>query len=434
MSRTPILDFARAYAASGTARLHMPGHKGRQVIGPEALDITEIRGADALYEAEGIIRESGRSLSALFASGTTLLGAEGSSQCVKAMVHLAVTAGRGQVILAARNAHKSFLYACALTDASVEWLYPEASSSSVCACPVTPERLARALDGMETLPCAVYLTSPDYLGGMQDVAGAAKVCRARGVPLLIDNAHGAYLRFLTPSQHPMDLGADMCCDSAHKTLPALTGGALLHLRDPSPEAEDRARAAMAVYGSTSPSYLIALGAEAYRQYVAEASAMAEEAREQLRENGWEVLKSDPMRIVVRASAEHDGLYLAQALRRAGAECEYADRDHLCCMITWKNTREEVLLIPKALGRAGKAAPGRKMPVFRGEKAVSIRRALFARDELLPVQDAVGRICASPTVSCPPAVPVVCAGERITREAAELLMYAGVGTVRVMREQ
>lgn len=79
-------------------------------------------------------------------------------------------------------------------------------------------------------PFGVYITSPDYLGGVQDIAALAEVCKDFGVPLLVDNAHGAYLRFLPQGgQHPIALGAAMCCDSGHKTLPVVTGGAYLHL-------------------------------------------------------------------------------------------------------------------------------------------------------------------------------------------------------------
>ena len=123
-----------------------------------------------------------------------------------------------------------------------------------------PEALASALDELSAegrTPFGVYLTSPDYLGFVQDVAGLSAVCHAHGLPLLVDNAHGAYLHFLKEgSRHPIQLGADLCCDSAHKTLPVLTGGAYLHL-GPSVQADEAAvRNALALFGSTSPSYLI----------------------------------------------------------------------------------------------------------------------------------------------------------------------------------
>ena len=103
-------------------------------------DITEIPGADSLYEASGVIAESEKAASALFGSARTLYSTEGSSQCVRAMVHLAVTCGRGNRIVCARNAHRSFIYACALTGARADWLYPENGTTPLCACPVTPRQ------------------------------------------------------------------------------------------------------------------------------------------------------------------------------------------------------------------------------------------------------------------------------------------------------
>ena len=129
---TPIADFVERYARSGAVRLHMPGHKGKPILGCEPWDITEIHGADALYEAEGIIAQSERNTSALFGSGRTVYSTEGSSQCIKAMLYLALTcrpAGTAPVILAARNVHRSFVHAAALLDFEPVWLWPEDSRS-----------------------------------------------------------------------------------------------------------------------------------------------------------------------------------------------------------------------------------------------------------------------------------------------------------------
>ena len=254
---TPIHDFVKAYASSAPARFHMPGHKGRGPLGCEEWDLTEIPGADSLYEAEGIIAESEANASRLFGC-PTFYSTEGSSHCIRAMLLLAMqschserseesipsaacdaadggcgfltafgmTKSKPFRVLAARNVHKTFLSAAALLDLEVRWL-PTADGSYLSAHP-TPETLAAALE--ETEADAVYLTCPDYLGFLPDLRPLAEICHARGALLLVDNAHGAYLRFLRPSQHPMDLGADLCCDSAHKTLPVLTGGAYLHVK------------------------------------------------------------------------------------------------------------------------------------------------------------------------------------------------------------
>ena len=251
---TPIYDFVKAYASAAPTRFHMPGHKGRGPLGCEELDLTEIPGADSLYEASGIIAESEANASRLFGC-PTFYSTEGSSQCIKAMIFLAMQAASpaSRRVLAARNVHRAFLSAAALLDLDVVWL-PTGAGSYLSA-DVTPEALAAALT--ETGAGAVYLTCPDYLGNLPELGPLAEVCHAHGALLLVDNAHGAYLRFLPRSRHPMDLGADLCCDSAHKTFPVLTGGAWLHLSpDAKPELRASVRDALALFGSTSPSYLI----------------------------------------------------------------------------------------------------------------------------------------------------------------------------------
>ena len=227
---TPIVDFVRSYAQSGTARLHMPGHKGQSLLGFEPLDITEICGADELYAPEGIIAESEANATRLFGTAHSYYSTEGSSQCIRAMLFLALQGapqnGERPVLLAARNAHKALLYAAALLDFDIRWLWPSAQAEgALCSCPVTAEALAEALHAMAqqgNTPFGVYVTSPDYLGGMQDIPALAAVCRAQGVPLLVDNAHGAYLRFLPQNCHPIAQGAAICCDSARRDY--LPGG------------------------------------------------------------------------------------------------------------------------------------------------------------------------------------------------------------------
>ena len=255
---TPVCDFVKRYTAAAPVRMHMPGHKGQAAFGPEAFDITEIEGADELYPARGIIRESEANAAVLFGAGRTLYSAEGSSLCIRAMLYLAAltAGGKGvpQRLLAGRNAHKTLMTAAALLDLEIDWLLP-GKGGDLLGCAVTAEALEDKLKGQPYM--AVWLTSPDYLGRRADLRAAAEVCRRYGVPLLVDNAHGAYLRFLEPDAHPLTLGADACCDSAHKTLSCLTGAAYLHIAPGAPEGwAEQAEQAMALFASTSPSWLI----------------------------------------------------------------------------------------------------------------------------------------------------------------------------------
>ena len=436
---TPVADFVQRYAKAGTARLHMPGHKGRCFLGCEPWDITEIHGADALYEAEGILAESEQNAAALFGSQRTCYSTEGSSQCIRAMLYLAVAASGSHTVVAARNVHRAFVSAAALLDLEIRWLWPE-ESRSLCGCPISPAQLEETLNSLPEPPAAVYLTSPDYLGGMAQIPALAQVCHQHGTLLLVDNAHGAYLRFLQPSLHPLDLGADLCCDSAHKTLPVLTGGAYLHLSPTAPaQLASLAKSALGLFGSTSPSYLTLASldlcnrylAEGYPQRLAEAVERLAELREKLTAAGWRVEPSDPLRVTVAAPRGVTGQELAGQLRRQGAECEYADRDFLVLMATPENTPEELAQAAAALGQCPGEANPPQLPLARGERACSIRQAAFAPRETVDAAHSLGRVCGLPTVGCPPAIPIAVSGERITPEALALFAYYGIEQVEVL---
>ena len=448
---TPIYDFVSQYAFRGGVRAHMPGHKGRGPLGCEALDITEVAGADSLYEADGIIARSETNAAALFGSAVTLYSTEGSSQCIRAMLYLALLhtpprSGTPPVIVAARNAHKAFLQAAALLDFRIVWLWPEAESFTLCGCPVSAETLGQVLKRLPEPPAAVYVTSPDYLGGMLDLAALAATAHAHGVPLLVDNAHGAYLRFLGGHAHPMELGADLCCDSAHKTLPVLTGGAYLHIGASSPaDFRENARRGMSLFGSTSPSYLIlqsldlanAVLAGDYPQRLSQCASRVEHLKAELLSLGWKFEPSDPLKLTVAAARSgHDGAELAKALRRFGVECEYADPDFLVLMFTPENPEMDDLRIAEALGAISPAAPllRPELRLAPPKSVRTVREAVLSPQETVPAEQSLGRNLAAPTVSCPPAVPVLVSGEVVQEDALALFRRYGIRTVSVLREK
>ena len=278
---------------------------------------------------------------------------------------------------------------------------------------------------------------------MADIEAIAKVCHRHGTVLLVDNAHGAYLRFLRPSRHPMDQGADLCCDSAHKTLPVLTGGAYLHIGKNAPAAfGEKARQAMALFGSTSPSYLTLASLDLcnrslagdYPARLAEMADRLHQLRCRLAERGWRVEDTDPLRLTLAAPAGETGKRLAQCLREQAIECEYADEEHLVLMLTPENPPEELERLEQALGHAP-ATPKAKCPLpqARGAQAMPVRQALFAPQETVAADQALGRVCGAPTVSCPPAVPIAVSGERIGPEALTLFGHYGVEWIDVVKE-
>jgi len=435
---TPICDFVRRYAGSNTLRLHMPGHKGDGPLGIEQLDITEISGADSLYEASGIIAESEANASLLFGC-PTFYSTEGSSQCIRAMLHLA-TCGRNRRIAAARNVHKTFLTAAALLDLQVDWLYPE-SEGSYLACPITAEALEDYFASCTEIPAAVYVTSPDYLGNMLPIDDLAEICHRHGVLLLVDNAHGAYLRFLLNSRHPMDLGADLCCDSAHKTLPVLTGGAYLHIRDA--VLAKQAKNALALFGSTSPSYLILQSLDRVNAYLADGcrerlqafSEQVQALKNTLSHHGYILQGSEPLKITIASKAYgYTGDELADILSQKNIFCEFHDPDFLTLMLAPQNTvRDLEILTQVLLSIPRRNAVNAPPPAFyMPETVLSIREAILSAKETVPVREALGRVLSDVNVGCPPAVPIAVSGERLDNNTLNAFCYYQIRSVSVIK--
>lgn len=441
---TPICDFVSAYQKSNSLRLHMPGHKGAPVIGPEALDITEIDGADVLYDAKGVILQSEQNAARLFGTAKTLYSTEGSSLCIRAMLYLTLlharATGKKPLIAAARNAHKVFITAAALLDLDVKWLFSK-ENGSVVSCPLDLHAVEEVLSSQQ--PAALYVTSPDYLGHLADIRALSELCRRHDTLLLVDNAHGAYLKFLPESLHPIDLGADLCCDSAHKTLPVLTGGAYLHVSPSAPALLcDQAQNALSLFASTSPSYLILQSLDAANRYLADgyaarladmASALSA-ARKQLVQHGYALRGDEPLKLTLAPKRMgYTGAELARLLEDEHIVCEFADPDFVVCMLTPETGFDGLFRLTDALLRAERRpAIAEQPPVLCPPQAVlRPHDALLSVQECIPASDAMGRVLASASVTCPPAVPIVSLGERIDESAIACFGYYGVEHVNVI---
>ena len=444
---TPIADFVRGYEKKKMARLHMPGHKGKTFLGCESYDITEVSGADALYEADGIIAESEGNATELFGTERTVFSTEGSSQCIRAMLYLALMNCKSEkrpTVVAARNVHKAFVYAAALLDLDVVWLYPEGDMRSLCSCKISDAQLKEVLSQLEEPPIAVYVTSPDYLGGHLDIKALAEVCHMNNTILAVDNAHGSYLHFTEKKDHPIDLGADICCDSAHKTLPVLTGGAYLQISKNAPkEFAEHAKQAMALFGSTSPSYLTLCSLDLCNQYLANdyeekvrtCINKIDNLKERLRCQGWKVEDTEPLKLTVAVPGNITGLQLADQLRANQMECEFSDPEFVVCMFTPEIEESVYEKIAEAFGKNEMLyADETPLQAAKGVQMCSIREAIFAKHETVALDEALGRICGTPTVSCPPAIPIVVSGEEVSEAAIELFRYYGIENLDVIKRK
>ena len=441
----PIFDFVKKYSEENFLRLHMPGHKGINFLGMESADITEIDGADSLYEADGIISESEKNASSLFGADT-FYSTEGSSLCIRAMLYLACLKAKKDnkrpLIFAGRNAHKSFLSANILLDFDIEWLY--GNSNSYLSCNINAEQLEKLIIDSSETPVAVYLTSPDYLGNTINLKSIADVCHKHNVLLLVDNAHGAYLKFLKPSQHPIDFGADMCCDSAHKTLPVLTGGAYLHIRKNASEIfKENAKNALALFGSTSPSYLILQSLDLANQYINQGysdklcsfSDEVSELKTRLKNNGFSLTGNEPLKITIETKKL--GFYateFSKILADKKIICEFADKDYIVLMLTPETGKDGLEILEKALISISFKNEIEELPpeITIPQKVMSPRETSFLPSEIISVEKSEGRILASACVGCPPAVPIVMCGETINKQAIKCFKYYGIEKCRVVK--
>lgn len=448
--QTPLYKAVMQYIGHDASRFHMPGHKGmylrkisESVPFMEAyrFDITEVKGADSLYTASGAIAETERAFAKLYGAHTTLLSAGGATLCLQTM--LAIVAKEGGKVIAGRNLHTSAVSAMGLLGLTPVWVFSDGGAGCAVGGRTQAADIAAALKANPGV-CAVYVTSPDYFGLISDIKAIAEVCEPYGVPLLVDNAHGAHLKFMPQSLHPMDLGADMCCDSLHKTMPVLTGGALLHIKNAA--YAECAKEKMSLFGSTSPSYLIMLSCDVCLGYIEKGAAAEEFAVVRDRVKSLEELAAKKGFVRLTGVRDYTKLVLsvynwgvdadlfAERLREYGIEPEFVSNTWAVLMASPENLGGDYRRVEKFIN-AWDIEPrsvqpkswSRELP----ECVLSLREALFARGKAVSVGDCVGEISAVTVCECPPGVPVVMPGEQITPQAAELLKISGKEDIKVV---
>lgn len=444
---TPLKRALDEYIRQDYARLHMPGHKGVS-ISPfgelMAYDVTEVEGTDSLFEDDGPLKELEEIFTRLYDTKGTVMSAGGSTLCIQAMLRM-VAKKEGR-ILAGRNIHAAAVNAMALLGLEPVWVYPDRKQEERLIGEISPDAIRNVLEkekqeGTLDSLCAVYVTSPDYFGVMSDIRSIAQIAHEYGLPLLVDNAHGAHLHFLKEEYHPMQLGADLCCDSLHKTMPALTGAALLHTSDA--KYCPQMKGAMTVFGSTSPNYLIMLsidstaaflmqdGAERIQQTVTQ----CEKLRQKAREKGFVLPQHcDPMRLTLPlAGTGWDAQNFRKLLRKHKIMEEYLS-DSGCVLLFSPFNREEDFKRTEALLDEVliQNQPFTAFPIVPSEKVMSLREAFLSPKESVPVEKAEGRIAAQVKITCPPGIPLVMPGERLHKEIIKILKNSGIFVIDVVK--
>ncbi|MBR5449567.1 MAG: amino acid decarboxylase, partial [Clostridia bacterium] len=265
-------------------------------------------------------------------------------------------------------------------------------------------------------------------------------------PLLVDNAHGAYLAFDGSGLHPIQLGAAMCADSAHKTLPVLTGGAYLHISKKHPEYTVAARDTLSIFASTSPSYLTMASLDLCNRAIAEGlPAQLTKCKQRvtnikalLKELGQSENTDEGIKIRIDAHKfGYTGTDYSDILRKNKVECEYADERFVVLMASAGNTARDfrrLETVIRKIARENRSPITDVAPTFTTAPVakMTVREALFSPYETVETAAAIGRVCASPTVSCPPAIPVVISGEVIDSGTVKILSHYGIDKVNTVK--
>ena len=432
---TPLLSAMRRYVAAGVLPFYTPGHKMGQ--GMETM-LRDILGRAAQQLA-----------AELYGADQSFFTINGTTCAIQAMI-LAV-AGPGEKLLIPRNAHRSVIGGLILSGAAPVFLPPAVDEELGVAMGVPPEAVERAL---EQHPDAkgVLLVNPTYYGVSTDLAAVAALVHRRNLPLLVDEAHGPHLCF--SDELPLaalDAGADAVAQSTHKILGALTQASMLHYRA-GRISLSRLKAMLRLVQSTSPNYLLLASLDVARMQ------MATQGRELVGKSielaGWVrrevnaipglycfgeektgvpgVHALDPTKVTVSVRGLGlTGREAEEILRyRYKIQAELSDRDNVLFLITLGDAEAEVRQLVAALrdlAMAGQETPGperrKPMPLLPlPELAMTPRDAAFSRAVRLPFASAAGRVCAETVTFYPPGIPVLCPGEKITREIIEHCRY------------
>ena len=427
----PLYAALRALAEQNGLRMHMPGHKGRGIepllTGAASIDYTELPATGNLFEGGGPIGAAERLWAQCAGAGDAMFLTGGSTLGI--LASLAAAASPGDAVLADRGCHRSVFHGMALLDLQPSYVVPALREPFGVSAGVTPAQVDAALSARPAR--AVLVTSPTYYGLCCDVAGLARVCHAHGAVLIVDQAHGAHFPFVG-RRNACAEGADYAVASAHKTLPALGGGALLFTAGDTTAVRQWA----SVFGSTSPSYPIMASMDWARAWLEQTGAYARAAeraaalRARLRaRTPFAVLEGpdcDPCRLTVcTAAGGIRGFDAADLLRAQLVEPEMADSRSVVCILTCMDTPEDLDRLARAfetLGGAPWALPPAPQPP-QPRQRLRPREALFAPAEELPLERALGRVAARPVTPYPPGIPVIAPGEEISEKEIAYLRAA-----------
>ncbi|GAA3411862.1 aminotransferase class I/II-fold pyridoxal phosphate-dependent enzyme [Paenibacillus hodogayensis] len=453
----PLLHALLDGTQRGHISFHVPGHKGGRALPPGAelfqellaIDMTEITGLDDLHHPEGAIREAQQLAAACFGADETCFLVNGST--VGNLAAILSVCSAGDMLIVQRNVHKSVVNGLMLAGARAVFIAPRTDESTGLAGGIGVAELEQALQRYPEAK-GVWITNPNYYGMGGDLRILAETAHRCGMPLLVDEAHGAHYGFHSAlPESALAAGADLVVQSTHKMLTAMTMGAMLHMQGSRIDRQ-RVKQCLAMLQSSSPSYPIMASLDASRHLLQtegrerldmgmQAVRHAENA---LREWPWFRLVAngpatayetkDPFKMTISDATETlNGFMLRDALERQGIMTEMADPRHVLLVFSLASERTDADRLVSALGSITDQY-GLRDRVMKGPeriKAAGIREQTISEpvsfgmdsfrsaSEVL-LSDAVGRLAAEMVVPYPPGIPALYAGERIEEETVRYL--------------
>lgn len=439
-----LYDRLKEYSLSDMYGFHMPGHKrNNRIMGidlPYELDITEIEGFDDLHHADGILKEAQERAAKVFGADETHFLVNGSTVGILSAI-LGSTKKKDRVLIA-RHCHKSVFHAVYLNELVPEYVYPEYDPTGQMNAEIRPEDVRRSMEEHPDIK-VVILVSPNYDGVVSDIKAIAQVVHEHGGILIVDEAHGAHFGF-----HPYfperanSLGADIVINSLHKTLPSLTQTALLHMNGERVNKE-KVRRYLGILQTSSPSYIFMASLDAcvdlieregdslFEGYASKLAKVREELKGLKHLRLLETENFDPSKLVISvADTEMKSMELyKKLLDDYHLQMEMVAGTYVLAMTSLADTEEGYERLVKALKEIDKtagtgAARGRKLPKM--EQVLTPGEALNCKEsgewEEVSIEEAEGRIALEFAYLYPPGSPVIVPGERVSKEAIDLLSY------------
>lgn len=447
-----LYEKLEAYGKSDYYGFHMPGHKRNSDVTqanlPYGIDITEIEGFDNLHHAEEIIREAEVRAASMYHAEETHYLINGSTAGILSAV-MGCTKKGGKILMA-RNCHKSVYHAVFLNELRPVYIYPEFDETMELNMAVSPEKIERLLEEHKEVQ-AVVLTSPTYDGVLSDIERISEIVHQKKIPLIVDEAHGAHFGF-----HPYfpenanTKGADVVIHSLHKTLPALTQTALIHLNGTRIDRR-KIRNYLHIFQTSSPSYvLMASMDECLRMVAEQGDVLFETYVKNLESKRVELKKLKHIRLMETEEFDRSKLVLSvkdtilkkenrvftgkmlyeRLLLKYHLQMEMAAGSYVIAMTSIGDTKEGMDRLLSALFEIDEELEKnseeekryylpRQEQVLTSFEVEGMRRMENVKS--LSWKESAGFISMEYAYLYPPGIPLIVPGERITKETAAMLV-------------